>query len=87
MIDWLITIGIKPQANDEINIKKPSGKDGFFYVISAPIAGKPITAHSERRLFTGFATAAFIAWKLTVSNVISKAPIHETTNIHQETVV
>jgi len=38
-------------------------------------AGEAV-AHSERRLFTGLATAAFIAWKLTVINAIpmAKAP-------------
>lgn len=29
--------------------------------------------YSERKLFTGFATAALIAWKLMVNNVITMA--------------
>lgn len=39
--------------------------------------------YSVLKLFTGFATAAFIAWKLTVSNAISKADKPVTMNIHQ----
>ncbi len=34
--------------------------------------------------FTGFATAAFIAWKLTVSKVIAMAPVPAPAKIHQE---
>ena len=74
-------ICIKQYAN-EFNRKGYLLTDGFFYVI----AGYLIIAYSERRLFTGFATAAFIAWKLTVSSVISKAPMHDTTKTHQEIV-
>ena len=39
--------------------------------------------YSERRLFTGLAKAALIAWKLTVINAIIRAAIPATTNIHQ----
>ena len=39
--------------------------------------------YSVRKDFTGFATAAFIAWKLTVNNAISNARIPATKNIHQ----
>src|SRR6187401_1739372 len=44
-------------------------------------------AHSERRLFAGFVSAALIAWKLTVSSVIINAPNPEVAKIHHETVV
>src|SRR5579871_2385799 len=40
--------------------------------------------YSERRLFTGFAIAAFIAWKLTVINVIINAPTPDATNTHTD---
>ena len=36
------------------------------------------------KLFTGFARAAFIAWKLTVINVITRAPTHDATNTHAD---
>lgn len=42
-----------------------------------------ITHYSLRKLSTGLATAAFIAWKLTVSNAINKAETPASTNIHQ----
>jgi len=37
--------------------------------------------HSVLKLFTGFAMAAFIAWKLTVSRVITNAPTADKTKI------
>src|SRR5476651_2231620 len=40
-------------------------------------------AHSERRLFTGFITAAFTAWKLTVNKAMVKVPAPAKPNIHQ----
>ena len=40
-------------------------------------------AHSERRLFTGFAKAALIAWKLIVNNAIIADMIPATANNHQ----
>ena len=40
--------------------------------------------HSVRKLFTGFAIASLIAWKLTVSNVISNAPMPEIRKTHNE---
>ena len=39
--------------------------------------------YSILKLFTGFAIAAFIAWKLTVINAINIAIIPATRNIHQ----
>src|ERR1700744_6345634 len=39
-------------------------------------------AHSERRLFTGLATAAFTDWKLTVAKAINMAPPPAITNTH-----
>jgi hypothetical protein len=39
--------------------------------------------YSVLKLFTGFAIAAFIAWKLIVSKVISEAPIQAIANTHQ----
>jgi hypothetical protein len=36
--------------------------------------------YSVRKLFTGFATAALIAWKLTVSSVIKSARIAASRN-------
>ena len=38
--------------------------------------------HSVLKLFTGFAIAAFIAWKLTVARVIIIAPKPVAINIH-----
>ena len=38
--------------------------------------------HSVRKLFTGVAIAAFIAWKLTVTNAINMAIIPASTNTH-----
>src|ERR1700694_2098683 len=43
--------------------------------------------HSVLKLFTGFAIAAFIAWKLTVSKAINKAPIPATPKTHQLMVI
>ena len=40
-----------------------------------------MTGHSVLKDFTGFAIAAFMAWKLTVISVITSAPIPETINI------
>ena len=39
--------------------------------------------HSVRNDFTGFATAAFIAWKLIVNTAISIAIMPADKNIHQ----
>ena len=39
--------------------------------------------HSVLKLFTGFATAAFIAWKLIVIKVMSMADMPAAKNIHQ----
>ena len=39
--------------------------------------------YSVLKLFTGFAIAAFIAWKLTVINAINKARIPAIANTHQ----
>ena len=39
--------------------------------------------HSLLKLFTGFATAALIAWKLMVNNAINTAVTPATKNIHQ----
>ena len=43
--------------------------------------------HSVLKLFTGFANAAFIAWKLTVINVIASAPTPEAINTQNDIVV
>jgi hypothetical protein len=43
--------------------------------------------YSVLKLFTGLAKAAFIAWKLTVINVITSAPRPDTINTHHEIVV
>lgn len=43
--------------------------------------------YSVRRLFTGLAMAALIAWKLTVSNAINKAVIPAIANTDQLMVV
>jgi hypothetical protein len=40
--------------------------------------------HSERKLVTGFAKAAFIAWKLTVKIVMLSAPEPAKINIQGE---
>ena len=40
-------------------------------------------SYSECKLSAGFASAAFIAWKLTVINAINKDPNPATTKIHQ----
>ena len=42
-------------------------------------------AHAERRLFIGFACSAFMAWKLTVINVMNIAPNAVTINSHHAT--
>src|SRR5438477_12983830 len=39
--------------------------------------------HSVLKLFTGFATAAFIDWKLTVNNVMASVHAPATAKIHQ----
>ena len=39
--------------------------------------------YSDRKLFTGFARAALIDWKLTVIKAIKTAPSPATANIHQ----
>ena len=38
--------------------------------------------HSLRKLFTGFANAAFIAWKLMVTKAINIAAVPANTNTH-----
>lgn len=43
-----------------------------------------ISIYSLLKLFTGFATAALIAWKTTVINAMSKAVKPATINIHHE---
>ena len=44
-----------------------------------------LTSHySVLKLFTGLATAAFIAWKLTVNTVIINAPTPATAKIHHD---
>jgi hypothetical protein len=43
----------------------------------------PFTPYSERKLLTGFTTAALIAWKLTVNNAIANASRPARANIHQ----
>ena len=59
-----------------------------LFVVGEPIHYSPLTNHySVLKLFTGFAIAAFIAWKLTVINVIANAPIPERINIQTEIVV
>ena len=40
--------------------------------------------YSVLKLFTGFARAAFIAWKLTVTSVITNAPTPDATNVHAD---
>ncbi len=42
------------------------------------------SGYSLRKAATGFAIAAFMAWKLTVARVSNKAPIAAIINIHQE---
>ena len=44
---------------------------------------RKIVVHSVLKLFTGFATAAFIAWKLIVNNAISNAAQAAAINTHQ----
>src|SRR5579864_7226747 len=39
--------------------------------------------HSERRLFAGLTTAAFMAWKLTVASAIIRATIADNAKTHQ----
>ncbi len=41
--------------------------------------------YSLLRLFTGFASAAFIAWKLTVNSAMPRDSAPATVNIHQAT--
>jgi hypothetical protein len=43
--------------------------------------------YSVRRLFTGLAIAALIAWKLTVINAISNAARPAAINIHHEILI
>ena len=43
----------------------------------------PTPNYSVLKLFTGFAIAAFIAWKLTVINAINTATNPANTNTHQ----
>ena len=43
-----------------------------------------LSNHSVLKLFTGFAIAAFIAWKLTVNKVITNAPAHAAAKIHHD---
>jgi len=40
-------------------------------------------SYSDRKLFTGFASAALIDWKLIVIKAIKIAPSPARTNIHQ----
>jgi hypothetical protein len=40
-------------------------------------------SYSVRKLFTGFATAALIAWKLIVANAISTDKMPAAANTHQ----
>jgi len=48
------------------------------------IHNSPFTTHySVLKLFTGFATAAFIAWKLIVAIAIATATKADKTNTHQ----
>ena len=42
-------------------------------------------SYSVLKLFTGFANAALIAWKLTVINVIISAPVPETIKTQNDT--
>ena len=42
-----------------------------------------MTIYSLLKLLTGFITAAFIAWKLTVANAISNAEQPARAKIHQ----
>ena len=46
-----------------------------------------ILNYSLLRLFTGFASAALMAWKLTVSNVTNKVAATASAKIHQVSVV
>jgi hypothetical protein len=39
--------------------------------------------YSDLRLLTGFISAALMAWKLTVINVMAIAPVPDNANIHQ----
>lgn len=43
--------------------------------------------YSDRKLFTGLDSAALIDWKLTVNNVIDKAPMLAMTNTSHEMVI
>src|SRR6185369_17520919 len=55
-----------------------------LFVVGEPIHYSPLTNHySVLKLFTGFAIAAFIAWKLTVSNATSNAAAPAIANSHQ----
>ena len=46
-----------------------------------------LSAYSVRRLFTGLAIAALIAWKLTVISVMASAPTPETIKTQNEILV
>ena len=57
-----------------------------IFVVGEPIHYSPLTihdAHSVLKLFTGFAMAALIAWKLIVIIAIIIAIQPASTNIHQ----
>ena len=46
-----------------------------------------VRGYSDRRLFTGFASAARMAWKLTVANASSNAPAPTIANNIQEMLI
>jgi len=51
-------------------------------LISALKRFSPAATHSDRRLFTGLAIEALIAWKLMVSKAINTAARPESGNTH-----
>ena len=57
----------------------------FKYLLNPATGGHPslLIIHSVRNDFTGFAIAAFIAWKLMVSKAIKIATTPAIKNIHQ----
>jgi hypothetical protein len=57
----------KPQ--DENQESRAESQDVRFVLVP----GSNLGSYSERKLFTGFASAALIAWKLIVIKVITRA--------------
>jgi len=69
------------QIIDEQSVQECDATKAQFLFFS--LAQKFLTHYSLLKLFTGFATAAFIAWKLIVANAIIIAASPPAANSHQ----